>query len=64
MVQYICVFVFLQYIQHICVFICRLCLGHNCTVEEKLEFKRGEDVLQEFEKFCYLGDTISGYSGA
>ena len=34
------------------VFICRTCLGHICSVEEKLEFKRGEDVLEEVEKFC------------
>ena len=46
------------------VFVCRACLGHNCTVEEKLEFKRGEDVLEEVEKFCYLGDMISCYDGA
>ena len=44
------------------VFVCRTCLGHNCSVE-KLEFKRGEDVL-EVEKFCYLGDVISCYDGA
>ena len=43
---------------------CRTCLGHNCSVEEKLEFKRGEDVLEEVEKFCYLGDVISYYVGA
>ena len=24
-----------------------------------LEFKRGEDVLEELENFCYLGDMIS-----
>ena len=29
------------------VFVCRTCLGHNCSVGEKLEFKRGEDVLEE-----------------
>ena len=46
------------------VFVCRTCLGHNCSVEENLEFKRGEDVLEEVEKFCYLGDMISCYSGA
>ena len=28
------------------------------------EFKRGEDVLEEVEKFCYLGDMISYYCGA
>ena len=28
------------------VFVCRTCLGHNCSVEEKLEIKRGEDVLK------------------
>ena len=43
------------------VFVCRTCLGHNCSVEEKLEFKRGDDVLEEVEKFCYLGDMISCY---
>ena len=46
------------------VFVCRRCIGHNCLVEEKLEFKRGEDVLEEVEKFCYLGDMISCYGGA
>ena len=45
------------------VFVCRTCLGHNSSVEEKLEFKRGEDVLEEVQKFCYLGDMISCYSG-
>ena len=44
--------------------LCRTCLGHNCLVEEKLEFKRGEDVLEELEKYCYLGDMISCYGGA
>ena len=45
-------------------FVCRTCLGHNCSVEERLEFKRGEDVLVEVEKFCYLSDMISCYGGA
>ena len=45
------------------VFVCRTCLGHNGSVEEKLEFERGENVLAEVEKFCYLGDIISCYSG-
>ena len=45
-------------------FVCRTCLGHNCSVEEKLEFKRCEDVLEEVEKFCYLSDMISCYCGA
>ena len=27
------------------------------------EFKRGEDVLEVVEKFCYLGDMVSCYSG-
>ena len=31
---------------------------------EKLEFKTGEDVLEEVEKFCYLGDMISCSGGA
>ena len=46
------------------VFVCRTYLGDNCSVEEKLEFKRGEDVLEELEKFRYLGDMISCYGGA
>ena len=46
------------------VFVCRTCVGHNCSVEEKLEFKRGEDVLEEVEKFCYLGNKISCYGGS
>ena len=37
--------------------------GHNCSVE-KLEFKRGEDILEKVEKFCYLGKMISYYGGA
>ena len=41
----------------------RTCLDHKCSVEEKLEFKRGENVLEEVEKFCYLGDMISYYGG-
>ena len=32
------------------VFVCRTCLGHNCSIEEKSEFKRCEDVLKEVEK--------------
>ena len=31
---------------------------------EKLEFKTGEDVLEEVEKFCYLGDMIICFGGA
>ena len=31
-----------------------VCLGHNCSVEEKSEFKRGEDVSEEVEKFCFV----------
>ena len=45
-------------------FFCRTYLDHNCSVEEKLEFKRGEYVLEEVEKFCYLGNVISYYGGA
>ena len=40
------------------VFVCRTCLGHNCSVEDKLVFKRGEDVLEEVETFCYLVDMV------
>ena len=46
------------------VFVCRTCLGHNCSVQEKLGFKRGEDVLEEVKNFCYLGDMISCYGRA
>ena len=46
------------------VFVRRTCLGHNCSLEDKLEFKRGEDVLEEVEKFFYLGDMITCYGGA
>ena len=31
---------------------------------KKLEFKTGEDVLKEVEKFCYLGGMISCFGGA
>ena len=44
--------------------VCRTCLGHNFSVEEKLELKRSEDVLEDVEKFCYLGDMISCYGEA
>ena len=40
------------------------CISDNCSVKEKLEFKEGENVLQEVEKFCYLGDLTSCYGGA
>ena len=46
------------------IFVCRTCLCHNCSVVEKLEFKTGEDVLEEVEKFCYLGDMICCFGGA
>ena len=46
------------------VFVCRTCLGHNPSVEENLEFKSGEDVLEEVGKFFYVGDMISCYGGA
>ena len=46
------------------VIVCRTCLGHNCSVEEKFEFKRGENVLWELEKFCHQGDLINCYDGA
>ena len=45
------------------VFVCRTCLGHNRTLEEKLRFKRSEDILEEVENFFYLGDMISHYGG-
>ena len=43
--------------------VCRTCLGHNCSVQEKLELKRDEDVLEEMEKLCYMCHIISCYSG-
>ena len=39
------------------VFVCRTC-SHNCSVEEKLEFKRSKDVLEEMGKF-FLSGVIS-----
>ena len=45
------------------VFVCRTCLGHNCSVEKKLEYRSGGDVLEEVEKFYYLGDMISCCGG-
>ena len=45
------------------VFVCRTNLSHNCSVKEKVEFKRGKDVLEEIEKL-YLGDMFSSYEGA
>ena len=47
-----------------------MCLGHNCSVKEKVEFERcfksrrclNEDVLEEVEKF-YLGDMFSSHGG-
>ena len=46
------------------ILVCRTCLDHNCTIEEKLEFKRGKNVLEEVDKFCCLGDMMSCYVGA
>ena len=46
------------------VFVCRTCLDYNSSAGEKLEVKRGEDILEEVEKFCYLGDIINCYGGA
>ena len=43
------------------VFVCRTCIDHNGSVEEKLDFKKDEDVLGEAEKFCHLGDMIGCY---
>ena len=46
------------------IFVYRTCLHHNCSLVEKLEFKTGEDALEEVEKFSYLGDMISYFGGA
>ena len=46
------------------IFVCRKCLRHNCSVVEKLEFKTGEDVPEEVEEICYLGDMVSCFGGA
>ena len=45
------------------VFVCRTCPCHNFSVEQKFEFKRSEDVLDEVAKLCYLGDMISCHGG-
>ena len=37
------------------------CLGHNCSLKGKVDFKRDEDVIEEAEKFCYLGDMCCLY---
>ena len=39
------------------------CLYLKYSVKEKVQFKRGEDVLEEVEKFCYLGGMFSCYGG-
>ena len=39
-------------------------LVHNCSVKEKVEFKREKNVLEEVGKFCYPGDISSLYGGA
>ena len=41
------------------VFVCRTCFGHNCSLEERLQFRRREDILEEAETFRYLGDVSS-----
>ena len=45
------------------VLVCRTCIDPNGSVEEKLDFKKDEDVLGEVEKFCYVGDMIACYGG-
>ena len=40
---------------------CPKIFGLNCSVEEKVEFKRGENVFEKVEKFCYFGNMISCY---
>ena len=40
------------------VFVCRTCLGLNCSVMEKVEFRGGGDVLEDVEKFCYLSGML------
>ena len=46
------------------VFVFRTCLVYNCSVEEKSEFKRVDNVLEEVKKFSYLVDMITCYGGA
>ena len=45
------------------VFVSRICIGYNCSVDKKIEFKRGEDVIEKVQKIFYLGDMISCYRG-
>ena len=35
-------------------FVCWTCPGLNYSIEEKVPFKRGKDVLEETEKFCEM----------
>ena len=37
------------------IFVCRTCIGQNCSIEKKIEFKRGEDVSKEVQKFFLSG---------
>ena len=46
------------------VFVWKTCLVLNCSAEDKLGFKKDEDVLEEVETFCYLGDMINCYNVA
>ena len=50
--------------RHVGLLSCRDVIGHHCSVEKKLDFKRGKEVLEEVEKFYYLDDLISCYGGA
>ena len=43
-------------------FVCRTCLGHSCSAEEKLQFKRGEGILEKVEKFSDL-DGMTTFCG-
>ena len=36
-----------------------MCLGHNSSVKEKVDFKRSEDVLDEVKNFIRASEAVS-----
>ena len=38
--------------------ISKISVRHQSSVKDKLELKKGDDILKEVETFCYLGDMF------